>query len=324
MAPNTDYWKNYEAPYPIITALGINQSEGLCKTTSRSIQYEFHPYEFGSWDPGVAAFTRTKYLGTSMTNGKPSIPGMCIQNLDNLGHIFGTSSNLFDELCIGNNNQTSMLGKIFPSFAPAWTTAKQSTSEYLYSMYPNPWKGSAESPAVQNERNIFLVDGGLSLENNPIWPLLHPHRPLDVIFVNDNSADTKTNYPNGTGLRKTYQQANESGMTRMPYIPTADVFIAKKMDRRASFFGCDDKEKITLIYLPNAPFWFESGMPTLKLRYTPAQVDGMIENGMNVATQGGDAEWPFCVGCAIVLKTGESTPDACKPCLQKYCYREKS
>lgn len=257
-----------------------------------------------------------------MTNGKPTIPGVCIQNFDNLGHVFGTSSNLFDELCVNSNNQTSAIEKMFPSLAPALEAGRRKGNQDLYSMYPNPWKGSAGSPAVQNNTNIFLVDGGLSMQNNPVWPLLHPHRPLDVIIINDNSADTPTNYPNGSELRRTYEQASEIGMVRMPYIPTADIFVAKGMDKRASFFGCDEKEKITLVYLPNTPFWYESGTPTLKLQYTPAQVDGMIENGMHVGMQGNDAEWPFCLGCAIILKTVDTTPDACKPCLQKYCYKE--
>lgn len=327
-APETDYWKNYEAPYPIITALGVNRSEGLCKPASRSIQYEFHPYEFGSWDKGVAAFMRTKYLGTSMMNGKPATPGMCIQNFDNLGHVFGTSSNLFDELCVNSsnnnkNNQSSAIEKMFPSLTPIFSAGRESRNQELYSMYPNPWRGSAGSRAVQNDKDIFLVDGGLSMQNNPVWPLLHPHRPLEVIFVNDNSADTPTNYPNGSELRRTYEQAKESGMTRMPYIPNADVFVAKGMNKRATFFGCDDKQKITIVYFPNRNFWYESGTSTYKLQYTPAQVDGMIKNGMYVATQGNDAEWPFCLGCAITLKTGDVTPNACKPCLQKYCYREK-
>lgn len=321
-APETNYWKNYEAPYPIITALGVNRSEGLCKPAARSIQYEFHPYEFGSWDPGVAAFTRTKYLGTSMMNGKPATPGMCIQNFDNLGHIFGTSSNLFDQLCVNSNgNQTTAIERMFPSLAPIFNADRQKRNEALYSMYPNPWQGSAGSPAVQHDKDIFLVDGGLSMQNNPVWPLLHPHRPLDVIIISDNSADTPTNYPNGSELRRTYEQANESGLKRMPYIPTADIFVAKGMHKRASFFGCDEREKITLVYLPNTPFWYESGTPTMKLEYTPAQVDGMIENGMLVALQGDDPQWPFCLGCALILKTGSVRPDGCEPCLQRYCYR---
>ncbi|QDS77383.1 hypothetical protein FKW77_005868 [Venturia effusa] len=322
-APETDYWKAYEAPYPIITAIGVNRSEGLCKLASRSLQYEFHPYEVGSWDPGVAAFTRTKYLGTSMQNGKPTVPGVCTQNFDNLGHVFGTSSNLFDELCVHGENQTSSIEKMFPSLARTFRAGRQKIDQTLYSMYPNPWRGSAGSPAVQLDTDIFLVDGGLSMQNNPVWPLLHPHRPLDVIIINDNSADTPTNYPNGSELRRTYELADERGLNRMPFVPTADVFVAKGMNRRATFFGCDEMEKITLIYLPNAPFWYDSGTPTLKLQYTPAQVDGMIQNGMFVGTQGDDPEWPFCLGCAIILKTGAATPDACKPCLQKYCYRGK-
>jgi lysophospholipase len=74
--------------------------------------------------------------------------------------------------------------------------------------------------------------------------------------------------------------------------------------------------------LPNAEYTFKSGTATLKLQYTPTEVDGMIDNGMHVATQGSDPQWSVCLGCAIVLKTGEPIADICKPCLAKYCYRE--
>jgi lysophospholipase len=70
------------------------------------------------------------------------------------------------------------------------------------------------------------------MENNPEWPLLHPHRPIDVILMNDNSADTQHNFLNGWESRRTYGQALDAGLERMPFIPTADVFMKKSMGKR--------------------------------------------------------------------------------------------
>lgn len=42
-------------PYPIITAIDVDP--GQCVPTLDDVQFEIHPYEFGSWDAGVSAFT---------------------------------------------------------------------------------------------------------------------------------------------------------------------------------------------------------------------------------------------------------------------------
>jgi len=55
---------------------------GQCIPGAANPQFEMHPYEFGSFDSGVAAFTQTAYLGTNVTNGKPTTSGSCIQNYD--------------------------------------------------------------------------------------------------------------------------------------------------------------------------------------------------------------------------------------------------
>lgn len=56
-------------PYPIITSLGVDTFAGKCLPDPNATQYEFGPYDFGSWDKEVSAFTKTAYLGTSLSNG---------------------------------------------------------------------------------------------------------------------------------------------------------------------------------------------------------------------------------------------------------------
>ena len=46
----------------------------------------------------------------------------------------------------------------------------------------------------------------------------------------------------------------------------------------------------------------------------------MIANGHQVATKDGDKDWPMCLACGIMQKTGGALPDACGDCLKQYCY----
>jgi Lysophospholipase catalytic domain len=67
-------------------------------TNSNATTYEFTPYEFGSWDKDISAFTSTEYLGSFLLNGDPAHDSSCIENFDNLGFVLGTSSTLFGEV----------------------------------------------------------------------------------------------------------------------------------------------------------------------------------------------------------------------------------
>ena len=74
----------HNVPFPIITALNVETATGVCTPPNNTVIYEFSPYEFGSFDSGINAFTQTKYLGTFLSNGSP-INKTCETNYDNLG-----------------------------------------------------------------------------------------------------------------------------------------------------------------------------------------------------------------------------------------------
>ena len=76
---------SHNVPFPIITSLNVETSTGVCTPPNNTVIYEFSPYEFGSFDSGVNAFTQTKYLGTFLSNGSPT-KGTCETNYDNLGN----------------------------------------------------------------------------------------------------------------------------------------------------------------------------------------------------------------------------------------------
>ncbi|MBE7179623.1 MAG: hypothetical protein INR71_00145, partial [Terriglobus roseus] len=309
---------SFNAPYPILTSLGVKTFQGECKPGPNATQYEFHPYEFGSWDAGVSAFTQTAYLGTSLSNGKPA-GATCTQNYDNLGYILGTSSSLFNEVCAVPSASSANLTGALQTIVDNATTAAVGIED-IYAIYKNPFKNYPRSTLVSGVNELDLVDGGEALQNNPIWPFIQKSKRLDVLIVNDNSADTSANFPNGSEILTTYVQSVGQGLTRMPVIPSVETFLALGLNTRATFFGCNDTSKLTIVYLPNVAYTYNSGQSTFKLEYSNAEVDAMIANGVQVANQNGTAGWPTCLGCAIVKKTGQALPAACSACFKKYCY----
>lgn len=107
----------------------------------------------------------------------------------------------------------------------------------------------------------------------------------------------------------------------MPFIPTPEVFVNEGLDKRATFFGCNETDTMFIVHLPNAEYVYPSNQTTAKLTYTVAETTGMIANGMAIATQNGTEGWPFCLACGIMNRE-ESLPDGCDDCFARYCYRQ--
>lgn len=304
----------HSVPYPIITSIGVQEQSGQCTPSDSGTQYELHPYEFGSWDSGVAAFTQTAYLGSSLNNGAPTTAGSCIMNYDNLGYVLGTSSNLFNELCTAVPIPQNSSNNLANTLAGIVNSAHGVALRDEFAVYPNPFYGYSRSSLVSSQKSLYLVDGGESNQNDPIWPLIHPERNVSVIIVNDNSADTSANYPNGSEVYNTYVQARMQGLTRMPVIPQIIP------DTGPKFFGCNSNSTVTIIYLPNQAYTFASGTSTFQVEYPEAESAALIANGQQVATKGGDATWPTCLACGIMKKSGQVLPAACTACFSTYCY----
>ena len=264
---------SFAVPYPIITSLGVETYQGACLPSANAPTYELTPYEFGSFDPGVAAFTQTKYLGSSLSNGAPT-GKLCTENYDNLGYVLGTSSNVFNELCAAVPTPSNSSSVLANELAAILLKAHEITTRDEFAVYPNPFYNYASSSLVSSQEDLFLADGGEAHQNNPLFPLLQPSRAVDVIIVNDNSADTSDNFPDGSEILTTYQQSLSAGLTRMPFIPPVATFLAEGLNKRPTFFGCNDNSKITIVYLPNVNYTFASNTPTSKLQYSTAETDG--------------------------------------------------
>lgn len=233
----------------------------------------------------------------------------------------GTSSDVFDEVCsvIPAVNSTTELAEVLSAII---LNVHDPVLRDIYAAYPNPFYGYTDSSSISSESELYLVDGGESDENVPLWPLIQDARSVDVIIANDNSADTDDDFPNGTEVRHTYVRAQELGLTKMPFIPTVDVFVDQGLNKRATFFGCNDTETVTIVYLPNVNYTYASDTSTYMLEYTSTETSDMIANANLIATQDDDSEWPVCLGCAIMMKTGTTLPSACTACFETYCYYE--
>ncbi len=320
---STSNFTSYNAPYPVITALGSNRLiDGTCIPQPNATQYEFHPYEFGSWDAGVDAFVVSEYLGTSFSNGQPS--GTCITHYDQLGYALGTSSNVFGAVCapIPAVNSTAVAAAtLVEDFAELVAPGQPGVPESeIFGLYPNPFHNYPSSSLVSAQPTLELVDGGVGVayQGNPIWPFLHREN-VDVIIVNDNSADTTGNFPNGTEILHTYQAATAAGLTRMPIIPDVATFVSEHLNQKPTFFGCNSNDTATIIYIPNFNYTFPT-FPTSKIQYYKNETDGMIANGVEIAQYGGKADWPLCLGCGIMKKSGGNLPNGCAACFEEYCY----
>lgn len=319
---------SHVGPFPIITAIGAKTWLGECVPGPNGTIYEITPYDFGSWDHDISAFTSTKYLGTTLQNGKPV--GSCTTNYDNLGYVLGTSSNLFNNLCVSASIPVnSTIADLDKTIVGLLEQVHNLTTSDLYATYRNPFYDYTSSTSIPNsannisaQPNLSLVDGGETLQNNPIFPFLQPSRNISALIVNDNSADTSLNYPNGSEILTTYVQSFNQNLTRMPFIPSVETFLSKGLNTRAVFFGCNDTEKVTIIWLPNHNFTTDSGTSTFQLAYSEDQTDAMIANGVAVASQGGNEGWGVCLGCAIMMKSGNILPTACEKCFEQYCYVE--
>ena len=70
---------------------GNNATNGFNLTA-----YEISPFYFGSWAGGrVQAFFPTKYLGTNMSDGKPT-SDQCFVGFDKLSFVQGSTANAFN------------------------------------------------------------------------------------------------------------------------------------------------------------------------------------------------------------------------------------
>ena len=97
---NIPTFQKREFPLPIIVAdtrpPGFNLLPPDTLLPLNSTQYEFTPWELGSYDPDLSAFVDIRFMGTHLINGQPANSSACVAGFDQAAFIFGTSSSLFN------------------------------------------------------------------------------------------------------------------------------------------------------------------------------------------------------------------------------------
>ncbi|KAK7420706.1 Lysophospholipase 1 [Neonectria magnoliae] len=319
------------APMPIIVAL--ERPFGQLQLPENSTVIEFNPWEMGSYDPKVAAFAPLKFVGSNFTNGTIGRGGDCIEGVDNAGFVMGTSSSLFNQAFLQIDKASRVPDFLLRAIND--TLADLGEENRDIANWPNPfYRYNPGDNMNANTTVLTLVDGGEDLQNIPLHPLTLSERHVDVIFAIDGSADTKTSWPNGTALVATYKKSSSGFSTQnsnFPRVPDQNTFVNLGLNKRPTFFGCDTDSDTSpgplIVYIPNAPYTYQSNFSTFNLEYSDDERDQIILNGYNVATMGNgtvDPDWPSCVGCAVLarslIRTKTDIPAKCVDCFARYCW----
>ncbi|KAH3672808.1 hypothetical protein WICMUC_004030 [Wickerhamomyces mucosus] len=329
----TDAFQNALVPFPISVADGRVPGSEIINLNSTL--FEFNPFELGSWDYSLKAFTDLKYVGTPVNNGRPT-SDYCIKGYDNAGFVLGSSSSLFNELLLDlkDNSATAILYELIEDFLTF--TDNENVDVAIWNNNPFYNTSYGDSETVLKSNSLYLVDGGEDGEVIPFAPLLQSERELDIIFGFDSTADSEYLLPNGDSLVATYERQflNLTDSNAFPYVPDTNTFLEKGLTSRPTFFGCNGSNLTELsrippliVYVPNIPYTYLSNTSTFKMQYSNSEKYAMVQNGFEISSRKNltlDSDWQKCIGCAVIQRelerTGQSQPNECKECFDRYCW----
>ncbi|KAH3675644.1 hypothetical protein WICMUC_002561 [Wickerhamomyces mucosus] len=329
----TEEFQNGSVPFPISVADG--RVPGTYIISLNSTVFEFNPFELGSWDNSLYAFTELDYIGSKVTNGTPD-SDVCVQGYDNGGFVLGTSSSLFNQFIL-QLNTTGLSGSIYSLINHYLTSLSEDYDDIaIYDNNPFYKTEYGDSSSTLESQYLYLCDGGEDLQNIPLTPLVQPERDVDVIFAFDNSADTDDYLPDGASLVATYERqfGSQGNGTSFPYVPDVNTFISHNLTTKPTFFGCYASNLTSLaripplvVYVPNIPYTYWTNTSTFKMSYSQQEKEAIVQNGYEVSSRYNltiDSDWQKCVSCAIIQRQLEHTnatqPDECKECFDNYCW----
>lgn len=212
--------------------------------------------------------------------------------------------------------------------------------EALFVSLPNPFYNSSESSTPQemnrdNTRNLTLIDESEAFQSLPLWTQIQPARRPDFLIAWDNDGgDTLPyNWNNGTNLYGSYLYANNYSIP-FPVIPPPPTFINRNFTHRPVFFGCNadltttnDTQAPIILYLTNSPYSSYTNYSWAAGNYSDEAMQVIMTNSFNIVTQGNgtlDAEWPECLGCAVIDRSLErvdlARTEQCERCFARYCW----
>ncbi|KAI0917852.1 hypothetical protein AcV5_002685 [Taiwanofungus camphoratus] len=333
----------YAQPFPIIVtdtssphgnASNFFNDSGIFVPLTNPI-YEFNVFEMGTFDPMLGAFTPTKYLASPNNT-------LCVTGFDQASFIPAASSSIFNTVnltgVISDSTIASVLTDLLSTILP------QNGTGFDMALVPNPFFGVANGTYIDSSEPVLaLVDGGEDGESLPLTPLLAKARGVDVIFAIDVAGNTEDSWADGSSMIATQDRvAFFPSIYSFPPLPTSQsTFLAQNLTRRPTFFGCNDtsaSDAPLVIYIANGgPPLNQTPLTntsTLQLAYSADQIDAMLSQSFDIATQGipvthnghleKDPEWPACLACAVVDRTrrqeGLDRDGICSGCMARYCW----
>ncbi|TQS34772.1 hypothetical protein Golomagni_04833 [Golovinomyces magnicellulatus] len=325
-----DEFKSGSTPFPIIVAVKNAKKKDLNSLNSNV--YEMNPFEIGSWDTNTFAFAPIEYLGSNFSAGTVSPNGSCVKGFDQLGFLVGTTSTLFDVAI------DAISKKAIPPFIRRFLENMRVRNDNVAQFQPNPFLGfNPKINSIANDNELSLVDGGLDGQNLPLVPLLQPQRKMEVIIAVDSSANLN-NFPNGDSMIATLRRSLDGKLSKLvsfPLVPDNYSFVSLGLNKRPTFFGCDDSNKSPdtpmIVYIPNTDYVVASNISTMKNKYKRSLSNDLIRNGYEMATMANgtlDSQWPACLACAVLsrsmTRTKTQLPATCRKCFGTYCWNGSS
>lgn len=217
---------------------------------------------------------------------------------------------------------------------------------------------------------IFAFDMSSDMNNFPNGSVLtsstlryHNASTTDSYFqFQDHCLKISPNFE-GLNFNNTNNTMVRKFKSVFPKIPTPEVIVKHGWDKKPVFFGCNlDKDYPDLntatildrnnkassienfsqrteethfppliVYTANHNHTFDSNRSTFQLSYKTSEVQGMVQNGYNLATYMNSTEYARCIGCAILKRKFDrakyidlsfKVPSVCEECYEEYCYSD--
>ncbi|PMD48090.1 FabD/lysophospholipase-like protein [Hyaloscypha variabilis F] len=268
---------SHEMPLGMVQATALEADDpryyGYQVPSSDSPFYEFTPFEFGSWDSRIAAFTPMEWTGTQISDGTPVNSSACVRGFDRASFVMGTAASAFNfwevedisngtlvpfskrSLSQSSASKTAKLARrdtgpngeiLFPAvqlaeIAFAFKEFFNLTTPFIaFPSWPNPFLTSnTSSSSTSQGESITFVDSSESNQSIPVWPLIQPARNTSFIIAYEDGPDALPyGWIAGANLHNSYLAANTSGLP-FPVIPPVNTLQNKNYTLKPTLFGCD-------------------------------------------------------------------------------------
>jgi Lysophospholipase catalytic domain. len=148
---------------------------------------------------------------------------------------------------------------------------------------------------------------------------------------------------------------NQSMKYSFPFVPTPEQIERDHLNQKPLFLGCDIEKDYPnvpansssishfnselpplIVYNTNQNYSFNSNRSTFQLSYSKDEVDGMIQNGYNMATFMNSTIFGVCLNCAILKREFDrieylinrnylepfKIPKICVKCFDEFCWSQ--